>query len=314
MKNIMIIGAAIGDVLVYPASPEVFVSGSHPAREILLSTGGDGLNEATALAGLGKDPYLCTLLGRDQMGELVKTHCQTRGIRQDFLRYEADIPTGLNVVLVRENGERSFLTNPSSTLRNLKPCHIPETFPREVGILCLASIFVSPWLGSQELAGIFARAKKQGITVCVDMTKRKKGETAWDMKEAFSQVDYLFANREEGRLLTGKEEPEEIADVFLECGAGCAVIKNGEKGCYLKNEEEAFAIPGFSVECVDTTGAGDSFCAGFLYGLSEEKDLYTCGLYGNACGALAVRQVGACREKILRKDVEKLIEEQEKKE
>ena len=176
MKNIMIIGAAIGDVLVYPASPEVFVSGSHPAREILLSTGGDGLNEATVLAGLGKDPYLCTLLGRDQMGELVKTHCQTRGIRQDFLRYEADIPTGLNVVLVRENGERSFLTNPSSTLRNLKPCHIPETFPREVGILCLASIFVSPWLGSQELAGIFARAKKQGITVCVDMTKRKKAK------------------------------------------------------------------------------------------------------------------------------------------
>ena len=91
------------------------------------------------------------------------------------------------------------------------------------------------------------------------------------------------------------------------------MIKNGEKGCYIKNEKEAFAIPGFSVDCVDTTGAGDSFCAGFLYGLSEEKDLYTCGLYGNACGALAVRQVGACREKILWKDVKKLIEEQGKK-
>ena len=135
-----------------------------------------------------------------------------------------------------------------------------------------------------------------------------------DQKAAFSQVDYLFANREEGQQLTEKEEPEEIAEVFLECGAGCAVIKTGKKGCYIKNEKEAFAIPGFSVECVDTTGAGDSFCAGFLYGLSEEKDLYTCGLYGNACGALAVRQVGACREKILWKDVEKLIEEQEKKE
>ena len=174
MKNIMIIGAAIGDVLVYPASPEVFASGSHPAREILLSTGGDGLNEATVLAGLGKEPYLCTLLGRDQMGELVKTHCQTRGIRQDFLRCEEDIPTGLNVVLVRENGERSFLTNPSSTLRNLKPCHIPETFPGDVEILCLASIFVSPWLGSQELAEIFARAKKQGITVLRRYDQEKK--------------------------------------------------------------------------------------------------------------------------------------------
>ena len=91
MKNIMIIGAAIGDVLVYPASPEVFVSGSYPVREILLSTGGDGLNEATVLAGLGKEPYLCTLLGRDQMGELVTAHCRTRGNRQVFLPYEEDI-------------------------------------------------------------------------------------------------------------------------------------------------------------------------------------------------------------------------------
>ena len=174
MKNIMIIGAAIGDVLVYPASPEVFVSGSHPAREILLSTGGDGLNEATVLAGLGKDPYLCTLLGRDQMGELVKTHCQTRGIRQDFLRYEADIPTGLNVVLVRENGERSFLTNPSSTLRNLKPCHIPETFPREVGILCLASILSLPGLAVRSWQG-FCPGKKAGDYRLCRYDETKKG-------------------------------------------------------------------------------------------------------------------------------------------
>ena len=163
MKNIMIIGAAIGDVLVYPASPEVFASGSHPAREILLSTGGDGLNEATVLAGLGKEPYLCTLLGRDQMGELVKTHCQTRGIRQDFLRCEEDIPTGLNVVLVRENGERSFLTNPSSTLRNLKPCHIPETFPGDVEILCLASIFVLPGWAVRNWQRFLPGQKSRGL-------------------------------------------------------------------------------------------------------------------------------------------------------
>ena len=58
MKNIMIIGAAVGDVLVYPASHEVFAAGAWPAREILLSTGGDGLNEATVLADLGNRPYL----------------------------------------------------------------------------------------------------------------------------------------------------------------------------------------------------------------------------------------------------------------
>ena len=125
----------MGDVLVYPASHEVFAAGSWPAREILLSTGGDGLNEATVLADLGKSPYLCTLLGKDKMGEMVRAHCEARGIRKDFLQYDQDIPTGLNVVLVQENGERSFLTNPASSLRNLKREHIPRQFPEDVGIL-----------------------------------------------------------------------------------------------------------------------------------------------------------------------------------
>lgn len=309
----MIIGAAVGDVLVRPASPEVFVSGSHPAEEILFSTGGDGLNEATVLADLGAEPYLCTLLGKDHTGELIRSHCKTRGIREEFICCEEKLPTGLNVVLIQENGERSFLTNPGSTLRNLKPVHIPKSFPEDVGILCLASIFVSPWLGNRELEKIFSQAKSQGILVCADMTKRKHGESAWDMKKAFCQADILFANQEEGALLTGKTLPEEMAEVLLECGAECAVIKTGKDGCYIKNKKEAFAIPGFSVECIDTTGAGDSFCAGFLYGLSQKKDLYTCGLYGNACGALAVGQTGACRKKILWNDVKKLMEEQGKK-
>ena len=97
------------------------------------------------------------------MGELVKAHCQTRGIRQDFLRNEGDIPTGLNVVLVQENGERSFLTNPSSTLRNLKACHIPEIFPQDVGILCLASIFVSPWLEARNWQRFSPGQKSRGL-------------------------------------------------------------------------------------------------------------------------------------------------------
>lgn len=127
------------------------------------------------------------------------------------------------------------------------------------------------------------------------------------MREAFSQVDYLFANKEEAGLVTGKERLQDMADAFLACGTGCVVIKCGREGCFVKNRETAFCVPGFCVPCVDTTGAGDSFAAGFLYGLLNGKDLHTCALYGNACGALAVQQVGACEGGISLPQVDALV-------
>lgn len=279
MGKIMIIGAAVADVLARPVGPEVFKTGSMAAEDIVLSTGGDGLNEATVLAGLGEEPFLCTVLGEDFAGEIIRNHCQTQGICMNYIRSDSTLSTGINVVLVEKNGERSFLTNPYGTLRNLTLGHIPNPFPKEVEILCLASIFVSPHLGNRELTALFSRAKDQGICVCADMTKRKNQETAWDMRDSLS----------------------------------CVVIKLGAGGCYIRNRDKSFTLPGFPVKCVDTTGAGDSFAAGFLYGLSKGLELSECGLYGNACGALAVGQLGACRGKISLDKIKETIEGQRRK-
>ena len=68
--------------------------------------------------------------------------------------------------MIQPDGSRSFFTNPSSSLRRLSLEHIPERFPEDVGIMCLASIFVSPCLGAEQLEIIFKRAKKQGLIVC----------------------------------------------------------------------------------------------------------------------------------------------------
>lgn len=310
MGRIMVIGAAVADVLAYPVGPEVFETGSMAADGIILSTGGDALNEATVLAGLGETPYLCTVLGRDHAGDIIIEHCQEHGIARDYICRDGSMSTGINVVLVEKNGERSFLTDPHGTLRNLRLAHIPCPLPKDIEILCLASIFVSPYLGDQELSVLFSGAKEQGICVCADLTKRKNQETAWDMKDSLSYVDYLFANQQEGALLTGKKEPEEIGQVLLECGVGCVVIKTGARGCYIRNRDSSFILPAFSVECLDTTGAGDSFVAGFLYGLSRGLELSECGLLANACGALAVEHLGACRGNVSLDKVKEMIEGQ----
>ncbi|MDO5338116.1 MAG: carbohydrate kinase family protein [Eubacteriales bacterium] len=293
-KKIMIIGGAVLDVLVRPAEPEVFSSGSYSAEEICMSTGGDALNEATVLAKLGDTPYLCTLLGEDQAGEWILEHCRRTGIQTNHIISDASLCTGINVVLVQKDGARNFLTNPQGTLRRLGICHIPEEIPKEIGIVSLASMFVSPALGIPEMETLFSRIKKQGKILCADMTKRKNGETLREVSTALSYVDYLFPNQEEAALLTEKDKAEDQAREFLSCGVKHVIIKCGALGCYLADREKGEwmrAIP--TAECVDTTGAGDCFAGGFLYALSRNRSFQECARFANACGSLAVEKTGA---------------------
>lgn len=293
-SKIVIIGAAILDILVSPASPEVFTIGSSPAEDISLSFGGDALNEATVLASLGKHVCLETIIGNDPEGTLIRNHCWEQGIELPEHAVRDGLKTGINVVLVQEDGERSFLTNRNGSLRKLRLQDISREFPTETKILCFASIFVFPEIGNVELAEIFRAAKEQNIIVCADMTKRKNGETAEDMREALSYIDYLIPNEEEACLLTGKSTAEEAAEVLREVGSKNVIIKCGKRGCYISSgEERRYIAPEEAVKPVDTTGAGDSFTAGFLYGLSEGWTLEECAGFANKCGAQAVQSIGA---------------------
>lgn len=291
--KIVIAGAAILDVLVRPASEKVFATGSYPAEEIRMSVGGDALNEATVLAALGVPVQLETVLGDDQAGGLLRAHIQRRGIRMRDACVQPKMRTGINVVLVEENGRRSFLTDRGGSLRSLRKEHICMPFPEGAQIFCFASIFVFPHIGAAELEALFAQAKCQGMTVCADMTKRKNGETVEDLAPALAQIDYLFLNDEEAMLFTGEGGVESAAEKLLRAGAGNVIVKCGARGCYVRNKTEAYQAEAEEVSCIDTTGAGDSFVAGFLYALSGGEDLKTCVGFANRCGARAVEVVGA---------------------
>lgn len=292
--EIIIIGAAIVDILVRPASEEVFRTGSYPAEDIRMSTGADALNESTVLSRMGRKVLLETVIGSDQAGQYLLEHCNREGILLSPGCLRDDLATGINVVLVQADGRRSFLTNERGSLRRLCLEDIRMPFPKSAKILCFASIFVFPRIGAKELRRIFACAKKQGKIVCADMTKCKNHETAKEMADAFSYIDYLLPNDEEAMLLTRKNTVGEAAQSLLLTGVKNVIIKCGAKGCLVANQDGSYMLPaGTGVTCIDTTGAGDSFTAGFLFALSEGRPLRECAEYANECGAKAVGVIGA---------------------
>jgi ribokinase len=98
----------------------------------------------------------------------------------------------------------------------------------------------------------------------------------------------------EGELktLTGKAW-REGAKTLLKEGARIVAVKLGERGCYVTDGKEKHLIEPFKEKVIDTTGAGDAFCAGFLYGLVKGKDLFQCGRLGNFVASRCITKVGA---------------------
>ena len=294
-KDITIIGAAIIDVLAGPVSEELFHVNSQAMDEILLSFGGDALNEAAALSKLGKKADLITVLGEDEAGKRVLGYLQEKGIGTDKIKITPGLMTGINIVLIDSRGERHFLTNPRGSLRTL-----PEEIllPRldDIGdIVSFASLFVALDLDIPAMERIFKKIKeKKDRILVVDMTFPKHGETLEDIRCLLPYIDYFLPNESEIDSLTKDPDPYRNAETLVQNGLHCAVIKLGKKGCLIRTKEDTLEIPAYPLaQAVDTTGAGDSFAAGFLWGLSQGLPLYDCGCYANASASCSVEQTGA---------------------
>ena len=313
LSSPIVIGAAIVDIPLSPVGPEVFSAHSWPLERVFMQVGGDAANEALVLARLGHAPRLISAVGRDAPGDFVLDTLSGAGVDVSRVARVAGLDTGINVVLVREDGERSFITSRTGSLRALSLAHILPALddPALDGakVACLASLFVSPRLTLGDTALLLDRLKARGLTLCADTTRPKNGETLTQAGAVLSRLDYFFPNLSEAAALTGEADPDAIADALLETGVGCVALKLGARGCILARKGERQLVPACPAKrCVDTTGAGDTFAAAFIAALAEGRAPLACARFANAAASLCVETVGATDGGWIREDVEKRIQ------
>ena len=308
MPDSIIIGAAIVDIPLSPVTADIFTARSTPLERITMGLGGDAANEAMVLARLGHSPALVSVVGNDVPGDFVRQTLSRSGVDISTLAVREGLDTGINIVLVRPDGERSFITSRSGSLRRLS---LPDILPaldspilESAKVACLASLFVSPMLTLEDTAALFDALKARGLTVCADTTRPKQGETLREAGEALSRLDYFFPNLDEAKALTGQKEPDAMADAFLDCGMKHVALKLGGKGCLLASRDERHHIPAVpGVRCVDTTGAGDTFAGAFIASILEGRSFADCSRFANAAASLCVETVGATAGTWTREDV-----------
>ena len=129
-----------------------------------------------------------------------------------------------------------------------------------------------------------------------------------EVADCLSLIDTITPNEDEARHYTGKSEPGEMAEVFLERGVKNVIVKLGAKGCFFKNAEAELSLPACPVQAVDATGAGDNFVAGYAAELLRGASRAQALRFANACGGICASAVGASAGLRSREQVLALLE------
>ncbi|MBQ7064162.1 MAG: carbohydrate kinase family protein [Firmicutes bacterium] len=290
--DVLCIGMALVDSIIKGFDPEPVSASGYRAVSGSLNVGGEAVNAAMASAKLKMKTAIMCSLGEDQAGDMIIAALERCGVRTDRILRSAEHPTPVTTMFVRDDGTRKSITNQAHRY-NFHPEHYAAQ-TADAKALLLGSLFRAPFDESEILNKLLKQAKQAGQLIFAD-TKlpnfRRLGME--DFSESWPLIDYLTPNEDEARFFSGKDDPEEMADVFLKYGVRNVVIKLGAKGCYFKNAKTSIRMPAFDIPAVDATGAGDNFLAGLASELLRGESIHEAIIFASACGAICTTAVGA---------------------
>lgn len=266
--------------------------------------GGAPANVAVGLARLGVKAAFLGKVGEDPFGRFLEQTFAGAGVDTRWMRFDPAARTGLAFVSLQANGERDFVfyRNPSADM-----LYRPDEIPAEAFAACRVLHFGSITLTQEPSRGAtldaVRRAREAGALITCDPNLRP---ALWpdldtarrEILAALPLADFVKVGEEELEFLFGAGA---AAETLFEGRVSLAAVTRGPDGCRLATISEAVDLPGFPVTAVDTTGAGDGFTAGILYGLLQRGglsglgagELHRLGRFANAVGALTCRIKGA---------------------
>ncbi|MFZ2057279.1 MAG: sugar kinase [Acidimicrobiales bacterium] len=287
---VVIVGDVINDIIVRPRGP--IDAGTDTPSGIERSPGGSGANQAAWLAALHTP---VRFVGRAGAPDAAYHRAALEQLGVDtWLASDHDLATGTIVVLVSPDGERSMFTDRGAN-RNLRAADVPERVLDDARLLHISGYQLFEPGTRSALRRLWAAALSAGVPTSVDPASvaglREVGRQSF--LEWTSGAQLVFPNLDEGRQLTGRDEPDAIVEALLESYPVVA-LKLGSAGALVAAAGgRRVPVAARPAEVVDSTGAGDAFCAGFLTPWVSGGVLEECALEAVTTAARAIGQVGA---------------------
>ena len=294
MKRICCIGVVTTDILVKPVDSLPAPGVLQQVDSVAMHMGGCASNAAADLAILGIPQTLITKVGNDSFGRFVTEYLMEKGVALDGVRVDPSVATTVSVVCVAPNGERSFLYNPSSN-DAISLGDIDRSLVKRCDIVFVAGALLMRQFDGTQCASLLRDCRLSGQYTVMDTAWDFRGRWLDGVRESLAHLDLFMPSYAEAREITGRNDPAGQAEFLIDLGVQNVVIKLGADGAFVREADgECYRVDSYRVDKpADTTGAGDSFCAGFLAGLANDLPYRDCARLGNAVGAHCVTAIGA---------------------
>jgi sugar/nucleoside kinase (ribokinase family) len=271
--------------------------------DLLMTVGGSSANCAVGLARLGNQVTFATKIGQDVWGDFCLESMKAEGVDTSLMIRDPALKTGITVA-VTSIKERAFITYLGS-IAALQPEDVPEAQFGSFRHFHVGGYYLQEAL-RRGLKKLFVAAHRQGLTTSLDCGYDPSEKWGAEILDTLAEVDVFLPNESEVCAISRRRDPIEGLRA-LSGGRTLVVAKLGPDGCAALEGSQLRFVPSFQVRVVDTTGAGDSFDAGFLHAWLNRRPLVECLRFGTACGALSTRGMGGTTTQPTAHEVEELL-------
>jgi sugar/nucleoside kinase (ribokinase family) len=253
-----------------------------------MASGGSAANTIHGLAKLGISTGFIGTVGDDEMGRFFFDDMKDAGIKP--ILFTGKQPTGRAISLVSPDSERTFATYLGAAIEMSENNLNYEVFSLYNAIHLEGYLVQMP----EFMEKAFTKAKRYNMLISLDLSSFNivASNIGFFNRMIEQYVDIVFANEEEAKAFTGMNYPPDALEKISK-KAKYAVVKTGEKGSLIRQGNLVYEIPATKVRPMDTTGAGDLYASGFLYGLINGLSLDTCGNIGALLAGHVIEGLGA---------------------
>ncbi len=253
--------------------------------------GGCAVNTAIDLAKLGMKAGVCACVGDDNTGDFIVNNLSKFGVNTSGLVRKSNCSTAYTFIMVRSDGHRRYIHHVGANAV-FTEMDISEESLQGSKVLHIGGAFLMPQMDGEATATLLRRAKKHGMLTVLDTAYNPQVNARQLIQPSLPYLDVFLPSIEEAQLITGKSDPEVILDDLRSYGIPYLAIKLGSGGCLVCHEGKVFTSPIYEVEAVDHSGAGDSFVAGFIYGVLQHWPVQKIAEFANAVAAFCIQKVG----------------------
>jgi len=245
---------------------------------------------ACAMSSLGLGVAFYGKNGTDPYGQVVTDFLNQYSIDTEFVQVGRDIRTGITIALSC-GYDRALCTYNGDSIDGFTAREVPCAAIKTARHIHVGSFFLQPKI-RDGLAELFARAQSYGITTSLDAGWDETVNFDYGIRDVLKHTDFFFPNETEAINITKcKTVPEAAQELARHCKT--AVVKCGEKGAYLVSGGTVLEGKPYPTTPIDTTGAGDLYAAGFLYGMLNSANLPVCGEIGSMLAGKVIEVIGA---------------------